>query len=150
MCIGVEYFRDGESVRVYVTQRNPLIPIRLKSGRVTFLKWGARGACQGVEGDTGPGHIQTWPEGGWAALDEIRAGRWSKLDPKPAKIAVAGFAIVDEHHVRRWTQLRRGQYLQGLVAQAGRERRVYVVTIQSPGSLPGTLWPRIIIGASRG
>jgi hypothetical protein len=109
-----------------------------------MVLWGARSGIPGVEDDTGPGHIKTWPDGGWATLDDVRAGKWNRFNPKPVKIAVNRFVVIDEHHQPRWTYLTRGQYLQGLLAQAGSERRVYVVTVHSPERLPGAVWPRIV------
>ncbi len=144
MCIGVEYFKDGEPVRVYVTQGGAQLPIRLRGGRVVMVKWGARSAIPGVEDDTGPGHIRTWPNGGWAALDDIRSDAWKRYDPKPVKVVINRFVVVDRHHLPRWTYLKRGQYLQGLLAHAGHERRVYVVTTHPPERLPGVVWPRVI------
>lgn len=147
MCIGVEYFENEEPRRVYVTQSGAQLPVRLRSGRIVMVTWGARAGIPGVEDDTGPGHIKTWPDGGWAALDDVRAGKWSRFDPKPVKIAVNRFVVFDEHQQPRWTYLTRGQYLQGLLAHAGSERRVYVVTVHSPERLPGAVWPRIVISS---
>ena len=144
MCVGVEYFVDGEPVTIYVTQRDARLPVRLRGGRIKLVTWGAREGVPGVEDDTGPGHIKTWPSGGWAPLDDVRADKWRRYDPKPVKIAINRFVVVDKWHVPRWTYLTHGQYLQGLLAEAGRERRVYVVTVHSPERLPGVIWPRII------
>jgi len=41
MCVGVEYFQDGEPVTVYVTQRNAHLPVRLRGGPIKLLMWGA-------------------------------------------------------------------------------------------------------------
>jgi hypothetical protein len=144
MCWGVEYFRDSELVTVYFEQKNPLLPVRLRGGRVVFVKWGARRAGIGVEDDTGPGHIATWQDGAWAPRELINTYAWQRYDPKPVKIAVARFVVVDEQHLPRWFVLERGQYLQGLLAKAGGERRVYVVTVPPPKELAGAVWPRIL------
>ena len=149
MCIGVEYFRDGEPVRVYVTQGGAQVPVRLRNGRIVTVKWGARAGVPGVEDDTGAGHIRTWPEGGWAPLDDVHAEKWHKFDPKPVKITVNRFVVVDEHQLPRWTFLKKGQYLQGLLAHARGDRRVYVVTVHTPEGLPGVAWPRIITPSIR-
>lgn len=144
MCVGVEFFQNDEPQRVYVTHAHARLPVRLRGGRVVMMLWGARANVPGVEDDTGPGHMKTWPEGGWAPLDDVRAGKWGRFDPKPVKIAVNRFVVIGNDHVSRWTYLRRGQYLQGLVAQAGNERRVYVVTVHPPEGVPGAVWPRVV------
>ena len=108
------------------------------------MKWGARRAGIGVEDDTGPGHIATRQEGGWVQREAIGTYVWQRYDPKPVKIAAARFVVVDEHHLPRWFALERGQYLQGLLAKAGGERRVYVVTVPVPERAGCSVWPRVV------
>ena len=108
------------------------------------MTWGARRVGIGVEDDTGPGHIAIWQEGGWVPLETIGEYAWQRYDPKPVKIAVARFVVVDQYTNPRWFALERGQYLQGLLATAGGERRVYLVTVPPPENLGRSVWPRIV------
>jgi hypothetical protein len=148
MCLGVEYYENGERVVVLFGRANARLPVRTRNGRVVMVKWGTRTADLGVEDESGPGHIKTWPGGAWAWLGDVRAGKWDKLTPKPVKIIATRFMVLDEQQVQRWFPLPRRCHLQGLLADAGRERRVYVVTVPAPPTY--RFWPRIVGAAPPG
>lgn len=135
MCAGVEC-KDGKRiVRVYFPSPKAALPVRLKSGGVTWLAWGRR------EGETA-----VFPQGGWARLESIQAGKWEKYKPRPAVIAAQRFMEKDRQGVSRWFEIPATQMIQGLVASIGTETRLYVVTTQAPRELPDwhERWPRLV------
>ncbi|MDE2089131.1 MAG: hypothetical protein KGJ12_03815, partial [Gammaproteobacteria bacterium] len=118
MCGGVRYSHQGQDVRLYFPSPAAVLPVRTRSGELTLLPWGRR------EGE--PGAL---PLGGWARLDSIRAGRWDRWSPTPIKIAVQGFMEKDREGRSHWYDLPQDRWIQGLLARAGEEQRVYVVTV---------------------
>jgi hypothetical protein len=140
MCAGIEIERDGKVLRVYFPAPRARLPVLVRGGGELLLPWGARGREYGDAGRI------RWPEGGWARLESIRAGRWDRFDPRPARIPARGFMEKDAAGRSHWFALEPGQYLQGLVARAGEERRVYLVTVgPPPGFAPiHDRWPRIV------
>jgi hypothetical protein len=145
MCVGVEFFENGEPRRVYVSQPDPHLPVKLRDGAVVMVKWGAGTAKYRVDDNT-PGRLFKFPPEGWARLDSVRADEWRRYNPRPVKIAVARFVEVDSMQVPHWIDLKPGQYLQGLRAQIGEDRRVYVVTIPAPEVYRhiSDRWPRVV------
>ncbi len=89
VCLNVEYHCSDEATRVYFTQRGTLTWVRLREGRVTLIRWGARSARHRLEHHTGPGHMRTRADGGWTTLDEIRTEKWRRSDPTPVKIVIS-------------------------------------------------------------
>ncbi len=47
-----------------------------------------------------PGHMRTWPDGGWTTPDEMRAEKWRRFDPKPVKIVISRFMVIGEVEVQ--------------------------------------------------
>jgi hypothetical protein len=97
MCVGIEYFVDGALVSAFFDSDRPEMPLRLRGGRIAFYTWGARGGIYAE--DNTPGWLQKFPEGGHASLEDIRADKWTKFDPKPARIVAASFIQVDSFQV---------------------------------------------------
>ncbi len=143
MCAGVEFKGTGKSRRIYFPAPNAALPVLRRDGSEIMLVWGARGR----EFAAGSPRIR-WPEGGWARLESIQSGRWDVFKPQPVKIPVRGFMEKDNKSKSHWFTLESGQFIQGLVARAGEERRVYVVTVNPPPEHAHIhdRWPRIVSG----
>ncbi len=88
--------------------------------------------------------------GGWARLDTVQVGYWDKWSPQPVKLPIVGFMERDVRGQEHWFDLASCQWIQGLVAHNGKERRAYIVTIDPSTLIPEgtefthTRWPRIM------
>lgn len=134
MCGGVHYLHEGQERRVYFPNPSATLPVRTRGARIQLLPWGRRREQAG-----------RLPLGGWARLDSIYGERWDRFSPKPVLLAVNRFMEKDHVGARHWYDLTRGQYIQGLVARLGSERRVYVVTIAPEHEdAVHERWPRIV------
>ena len=99
--------------------------------------------------DNAPGWGAKFPQTGWAPLEDVRAQKWARVEPRPVKIIASRFMITDKWSVERWFDLRPRQFIQGLLATLGADKRVYVVTVPVPGRYGDdvaerTVWPRIV------
>jgi putative SOS response-associated peptidase YedK len=141
MCAGVEIEGQEKAARIYFPVTTAMLPVLMKDGSVVNLPWGAR-----REENAGNGGQRRWPEGGWARLESIKAGRWNAYEPVPVKIPARGYMEKDNEGRSHWFKLESGEYIQGLVASIGEERRVYVVTIETPPQFAQVhdRWPRIV------
>lgn len=146
MCVGVEFFEDDQRRQVYVGQPGAQLPVKRRDGGVVMIRWDTATAQTYVDDNNTPGRLQKFPQGGWARLESIKADEWARYNPRPVKIAVARFVQVDSMQVPHWIELRRGQYLQGLVAEIGYDHRVYVVTVPAPDEYRhiSDRWPRVV------
>lgn len=134
MCVAVEYQNQDKIITPYFPNPYALLPVKQKNGEVQLLPWGRRESQAG-----------NLPLGGWARLDSIQAGKWEKYFPKPVKIIVDKFAEKDTERKTHWINLRKDQFLQGLLARYDQEVRVYVVTIASDAAQHiHHRWPRIM------
>lgn len=134
MCGGVYFTDQGEDTRFYFANPKATLPVITKTHTIQRVPWGRREQQAGV-----------LPLGGCAHLDAIYAGRWDRWMPTPVKLAVKCFMELDIEGHARWYDLTKGQYLQGLIAHDGHERRVYVVTLTPQRSdAIHERWPRII------
>lgn len=139
MCGGVYYQKDGEVHRSYFPNPKAQLPVLTADGDTELVQWGRR-EKQGGQ----------LPVTGWARLDSIKAGKWQRCDPIPVKIPVLSFMEKDYQGQSHWYDLTKDQFIQGLLAQAGSEKRVYVVTVP-PGAENAHIhnrWPRIISDSS--
>lgn len=145
MCVGIEYFLDGERKLVGFDSVRPELAIRRKAGAIAFYRWGTRGPTYYAEDNT-PGWAIKFPVGGWAPLDQIRAGEWQRFEPRPVRILVARFLQVDVWQVPRYFALGPGEFVQGLLATLSNDTRVYVVTVPAPAEYADQdwYWPRIL------
>ena len=138
MCVVIEYREGCQTIRVRFSDPAAALPVRTRryKGGSIFLPWGRRQHQNG-----------RLPLGGWARLDAIRAGRWDYWFPIPVKLPVSAFVENDIEGRSHRYELTRGQWIQGLVAKNGNERRVYVVTIlpEAEDAIHGR-WPRILCG----
>lgn len=137
MCGGIYYFHNGQPVRVYFPNPAAQLPIAMRNDHSPLLMpWGRRQKQHGQ-----------LPQGGWARLDSIYAGRWDRYFPRPVKIRALSFMEKDNEGNSHWFDITRGRWIQGLLAQQGDEQRVYVVTItpQHEDAIHDR-WPRILSG----
>ena len=153
MCEAIEFYLDGRRFEVSYGEVQSELPVRERRGRIAFYRWGALGA-QYVAADNRPGWGAKFPETGWAPLLEVRDNAWYKVEPRPVKILASRFMILDRWGLDRWFPLDVGQFIQGLLATLGPDRRVYVVTVPVPQRLGAELseravWPRIVAPAQR-
>lgn len=80
-------------------------------------------------------------------MDGVYAGRWYRWFPVPVRIPVRSFMEKDLEGHSRWYDLTRSQWIQGLVARDGHERRVNVITIEPElADAIHARWPRIMSG----
>lgn len=144
MCHGIEYVLEDERLVVYFDARGAQVPVRRRSGAVEFMPWGARGERY-LSDDNTPGYLLKFPVGGWASRESIRSGAWQKFEPRPVRIVASRFVFVDAQLGARYFELKRGEYIQGLLAASGTQRRVYVVTVEPPAEHRGLqAWPRVV------
>lgn len=137
MCGGVQFTHAGQTYKIYFPNPEAVLPVLLKDGSHQLLPWGRR---EGQDGQL--------PRGGWARHDSIVNGVWDPYFPKAVKLDLQAFMEKDAHGKSHWYPLLNG-WVQGLVARAGKEERVYVVTITP--TLPDQRaihdrWPRIVMG----
>ncbi len=137
MCGGVKY-TDKASKAWSVNFPNPkaALPVLKKDGEVEWVTWGKR--KEEV--------ARFFPNGGWARLDSIKAGKWERYNPTPVLLPIHSFMEKDHERVSHWFDLKPDELLQGLVTSHHDQTRVYVVTIDTPPeySYIHDRWPRII------
>ncbi len=134
MCGGVLYEHNGQEVRIGFPNPRARLPVARRCGDPELLVWGRRRSESG-----------RLPFGGWARLESIKTGRWDRWQPQPVRLRIRAFMEKDIQGDSHWFELNSGQWIQGLVARDGGERRVYVVTITP--EMPEAVherWPRII------
>lgn len=134
MCGGVDYLWKGEHKKVYFPRPGAQLPVRLKSGEFGLVSWGRR------QHETGE-----LPATGWARLDSVQDGKWSRYHPVSVRIVVDRFMEKDAEGAAHWYPLESGLFIRGIVANLGEEVRVYVVTIPTPSQYAHIhkRWPRI-------
>ncbi len=134
MCGGVFYFGEGQETRVYFPNPKACLPVKRNNNEIALLPWGRRKEQAGQ-----------LPMGGWARLDSIYAGRWDRWFARPVKLPITSFMEKDIEGNSHWFDITEGKWIQGLVARAGYEQRVYVVTIV-PEMVDAIheRWPRIL------
>ena len=94
MCGGIQY----QDQKIYFPQLNAKLPVRLRHSGVTWIVWGKRK----VEG---PGRF---PNGGWARIDSIKAGKWKPWHPRPVMIPAGSFMEKDHDEKFHWITLALG------------------------------------------
>ncbi|MBT5229593.1 MAG: hypothetical protein HOM11_04885 [Methylococcales bacterium] len=136
MCGGVFFTHDHEEYRYYFPNPAARLPVILKSGDIQLMPWGRR--------KKQPGQL---PQGGWARLDSIYAGRWDRYSPIPVKLPINQFMEKDYEGTSHWFDITKGKWIQGLIARNEYEQRVYVVTIESEQEdAVHNRWPRVLAG----
>ncbi|MDR4517971.1 MAG: hypothetical protein MRK00_11385 [Nitrosomonas sp.] len=132
MCGGIQY----QDHKIYFPQPDARLPVRLRSGDVTWVTWGRRQKEA----------IGQFPNGGWARLDSIKAGKWKPWRPRPVLIAADQFMEKDHDGQSHWIPIDNRMVIQGLLAERKEKMRVYVVTIDTPPEYAWIhdRWPRLI------
>ena len=108
MCGGIQY----QDQKIYFPQSDASLPVKLRHGGVTWIIWGRREEA-----------IGKFPNGGWARLDSIKAGKWEPRHPRPVLIPAESFMKKDHDK----------QFIGSLwhliwLSKCYGEKRVYVVT----------------------
>ena len=126
------------------------MPIRQRGGVIALYRWGARGSTY-FAADNLTGWSARFPEGGWASLEEIRAGKWAWLEPRPVRILAARFIRVNSWQVPCYFSLQLGEFIQGLLASITHHKRVYVATVPAPAehAEQWAEWPKIVSAKTR-
>lgn len=88
MCGGIEY----EGHKIYFPNPEARLPVRTRDGNVSWVPWGSRDTV---------GRL-TFPNGGWARLDSIAAGKWKPWHPRPVLIACDRFMEKDKEGISHW------------------------------------------------
>lgn len=130
---------DLDLHRHTITFANPnaKIPVKTKGEHRIFLPWGRRCNERGE-----------LPIGSHIHLAHIHAGVWDRFFPVPVKcVDISHFRLVDLYGVGHWFTLPGGKWIQGLVARAKTEQRVYLVSLAYDlDQRPFDYWPRILAG----
>jgi hypothetical protein len=147
MFLGVEYFVDGEPVRVAIDRRDACVPVATRGGGCIMMRVGHTETVL----DHSPGRFQSWPEGNTVSLALLRnpAGPWIRWRSslRPVKIAVSSFFYADSLGFRRQHELAAGEFLQGALLSRRLFERVYFVVVPAPAKdEPENWWPRIVRG----
>jgi hypothetical protein len=150
MCDVIEYVRAGERMLVYFDMHHPELPIRRRGGTIDFVTWGTRGDHY-LNDDNTPGYLLKFPVGGRATRASILCGGWEKFEPRPVRIVASRFALAHPQLGPVFFALGPGEYIQGLLAQSGAQRRVYIVTVDAPAehSEHWSEWPRMVTSRQR-
>ena len=145
MCAGIEYLRDGERVvRLFrLAGRGVARPptrwrdLVLSLGRAPSLLLRRRQSN---------GHAKRFPEEHCARLEDIHANKWASYEPRPVRILASRFIQLDPMIGPVYFPLKRGEFIQGLLASISDNHRVYVVTVPAPAQYADRWpeWPRII------
>ncbi|HCC81456.1 MULTISPECIES: hypothetical protein [unclassified Methylophaga] len=135
MCGGAHFQYGDEYMRMYFPNPKAMLPVLKIDGSIELLPWGRRLKQ--------PGNL---PVTGWAKIESIYGGVWERYFPKPVKIPVLSFMEKDLEGHSHWYDLQKGQYIQGLVARDGNEKRVYVVTLEPEpeDAQIHSRWPRVV------
>jgi len=134
MCGGVRFKANGDELKIYFPNPKAVLPVRKKDGSYELVAWGRRESQAGM-----------MPRGGWARLDSVRLGKWNQYAPVPVKIDVEAFMEKDEANNSCWYELQPGEFIQGLIATLGEERRLYVVTeLSELSNHKSQRWPRVL------
>lgn len=130
----VTFHHLGKPYTVYFSQPKAMLPVKIGREPLRLVPWGRR-----------LHEKSDLPLGSCALLPSIHKGQWRNYMPKPVKLVVEKFMVIDYENHSHWYELINGQCMQGLLAQYEQEYRVYIVTV-----IPERLdiyydrWPRII------
>ncbi len=135
MCKSITYIYKNVEYTANQGDARPMLPVRLNNGKTSRILWG-RGPDQ-------PGEL---PFGYTVPLTDIRAGKWAEFAPRPLLVPFKSFTIDDRHGQDGWGGTADGNHIQALLATLGRERRLYIVTIQPDlaNQMRFEHWPRTV------
>jgi putative SOS response-associated peptidase YedK len=137
MCGGIKYLvKAGKNWAVYFPSPKAALPVLKRDGEIEWVSWGKR------KEET----ISYFPNGGWARLDSIQAGKWQRYQPTPVLLPVNAFMEKDGEKASHWFEMKPDEVIQGLLAVHNDVAKVYVVTTDTPPefSYIHDRWPRII------
>ena len=137
MCGGIKYTdQQSKAWTVYFPSPKAALPVIKKDGTTEWVTWGKR------KDEDEP----NFPNGGWARLDSIKAGKWQRYQPKPVLLPIQAFMEKDAEKVSHWFDVKPDQVIQGLLTIHDDMARVYVVTTDTPSefSYIHDRWPRLI------
>ncbi|MCB1936217.1 MAG: hypothetical protein KDF59_09785 [Nitrosomonas sp.] len=111
------------------------LPVLLRHGGVTWMTWG----------NSKKEANRDFFNGGWTRLNSIKAGKWKPWHPRPVIIPADSFMEKDHDEKSHWFPLAPGMVIQALLAERKGEKRVYVVTEETPleYSWIHDRWPRL-------
>jgi hypothetical protein len=136
MCAGVQYIEPtGKEWKVYFPNPKAALPVALSNGVVEWVKWGRRKEEQAP-----------FVQGGWARMDSIEAGKWKRYNPQYVTVAAQSFMEKDAEKVSHWIDIPQGLAIQALVVQYELDKRLYIVTEDTPPeySWVHDRWPRLV------
>jgi hypothetical protein len=132
-------------VAVYYDTRSPDLPVLMRGGAIRFYRWSARRACYFA--DDNIGGAKRFQEDNCASLEDIHAKKWASYEPRPVRILASRFIQLDPFTIGPvYFPLKRGEFIQGLLASIRDNLRVYVVTVPAPAQYADRWpeWPRIV------
>ena len=135
MCSGVKYTEtSGKVWKVYFTNPKAALPVAKSDGSVAGVKWGSRTEEQAP-----------FVQGGWARSDSIELGKWERYNPVFVQLAVHSFMEKDAEKVSHWIDVPHGQAIEALIVEFDEERRIYVVTEDTPPEYAWVhdRWPKL-------
>jgi len=119
MCGGIKYTdQQKKTWTVYFPSPKAALPVIKKTGEIEWVTWGKR-----KEED-----VPYFPNGGWARLDSIKAGKWQRYHPVPVLLPVNSFMEKDHEKVSHWFEMKPDEVIQGLLTVHDDVARVYIVT----------------------
>lgn len=137
MCSGVKYTEStsGKEWKVYFPNPKAALPVFKSDGSVEWIKWGRRREEQAP-----------FVQGGWARSDSIELGKWERYNPNKVQLAAHGFMEKDAEKLSHWIDIPEGKAIEALIVQHNDEKRVYVVTEDTPEEFSWVCdrWPRIV------
>lgn len=137
MCGGIKYTdNQNKTWTVYFPNPKAALPIMKKTGDIEWVTWGKRKEENGSH----------FPNGGWARLDSIKAGKWDRYHPVPVLLPANAFMEKDYEKVSHWFDVKADDVIQGLLTVHDDMARVYVVTTDTPEEFNyiHDRWPRVI------
>jgi putative SOS response-associated peptidase YedK len=136
--ISTETSADAPSIikKVFFPMPQAQIPVLLDEG-LAFRQWGKR---------RGEDDSFDVPQTGWARLDSIEAGKWSRYAPSQVLIPARSFMEKDEQKQSHWFQMPPNAFLLGLHIMSQDKSFVYIVTQPAEGAFQTIheRWPLVV------
>lgn len=136
MCDAVRFYVNGQQQTVYFSDPEPVLPVLLKSGRISLVSW------------AGKKHKNaSFPDMPAALVDTIKAGEWETFQPLSVKLPVVAYMQINDDQKHYWFDVedldRYG--LRGMIARHTKGfHGIYIVTRQQeifdPVGFKG--WPK--------
>ncbi len=136
MCAGVKYIEpSGKEWKIYFPNPKAALPIAKSDGGIEWVKWGRRKEEQAP-----------FVQGGWARSDSIDDGKWDRYNPEKIVLAAHSFMEKDAQKVSHWIDLPKGYSIEALVVENYSEKRIYIITEDTPPeySWVHDRWPSLV------